>query len=114
LDNQPEQALASFRRTRIVEFSLAGQAKAEYSLGHLAASQRLLERLIGEHGTTLAAVVAGVYAWRGEKDRAFEWAERAYAQRDPGITWVKISPDFRRLRDDPRYETLLRKMSLPE
>jgi TolB-like protein/DNA-binding winged helix-turn-helix (wHTH) protein/Flp pilus assembly protein TadD len=114
LDNQPEQALASFRRTRIVEFSLAGQAKAEYSLGHLAASQRLLERLIREHGTTLAAVVAGVYAWRGEKDRAFEWAERAYAQRDPGITWVKISPDFRRLRDDPRYETLLRKMTLPE
>jgi TolB-like protein/Flp pilus assembly protein TadD len=114
LDNQPEQALATFRRTRMGELSLAGQAKAEYALGHLAASQRLLERLIGEQGTTSAAMVAGVYAWRGEKDRAFEWAERAYAQRDPGITWVKISPDFRRLRDDPRYEALLRKMTLPE
>jgi len=113
LDNQPEQALATFRRTRMGEFSLAGQAKAEYALGHLAASQRLLERLIDEHGMS-AAMVAGVYAWRGEKDRAFEWAERAYAQRDPGITWVKISPDFRRLRADPRYEALLRKMTLPE
>ena len=114
LDSQPEQALASFRRTGIQEFSLAGQAKAEYSLRHLEAAQRLLDRLIAERGNTSAASIARVYAWRGENDQAFEWAERAYARRETGITWFKLEPDFRRLRADPRNRTLLRKMTLPE
>ena len=55
-----------------------------------------------------------MYAWRGEKDHAFEWAERAYVQRDIGITWLKIDTDFRSLRGDPRYKALLRKMNLPQ
>jgi hypothetical protein len=70
--------------------------------------------LIAERGNTSAASIARVYAWRGENDQAFEWAERAYARRETGITWFKIEPDFRRLRADPRYRTLLRKMTLPE
>jgi TolB-like protein len=114
LDNQPEQALASFRQTQIAELNLAGQAKAEYSLNHLDVSQRLLEQLIVKSGKTSPGVVARVYAWRGEKTQALDWAQRAYAQRDPGLTWIKIDPNFRGLRDEPRYKALLRKMNLPE
>ena len=55
-----------------------------------------------------------MYAWRGEKNQAFEWAERACVQRDTGITWFKIDPGFRSLRADPRYKALLRKMNLPD
>lgn len=83
LENQPERALADYRQTRIEGFSLAGQAKAEYSLGHAEASQRILKRLLAvddAYGT------ARVYAWFGDKDQAFEWLERAYAHRDPGLT----------------------------
>ena len=83
LENQPERALADYRQTRIEGFSLAGQAKAEYSLGHAEASQRILKQLLAvddAYGT------ARVYAWFGDKDQAFEWLERAYAHRDPGLT----------------------------
>jgi TolB-like protein/DNA-binding winged helix-turn-helix (wHTH) protein len=114
LENEPEQALAAFRQTRIEEFRLAGQAKAEYSLQHLEVSQGVLEKLIASSGKTTSGMIARVYAWRGEKSQAFEWAERAYVQRDPGITWLKIDPDFRSLRTDPRYKALLRKMNLPD
>ena len=114
LDNQPEQALASFRQTGIEELSLGGQAKAEYTLRHTDVSQRILEQLIVKFGKTSPAHIARVYAWRGEKNQAFEWAERACAQRDTGITWFKIDPDFRSLRADPRYKALLRKMNLPD
>lgn len=55
-----------------------------------------------------------MYAWRGEKDKAFEWAERAYAERDAGLPWLKIIPEFHSLHGDPRYKALLRKMNLPE
>ena len=113
LENQPEQALASYRQTAIEAFSLSGQAKAEYSLGHGDLSQRVLEQLISRFGEASAGLVARMYAWRGDKNKAFEWAERAYVQRDAGITWLKIDPDFNSVRADPRYKDLLRKMNLP-
>jgi adenylate cyclase len=112
LENQPERALADFRQMEDESFRLGGQAKAEYSLGHIDVSQRILEELIAKKAPPFA--IAGVYAWRGEKDKAFEWAERAYVERDMGITWLKIDTDFRSLRGDARYRALVRKMKLPE
>jgi TolB-like protein/Flp pilus assembly protein TadD len=114
LENQPELALAAFRQTGIDVYSLNGLAKAEYSLRHVDASRRALETLIAKHGKASPWSISEVYAWRGENDQAFEWAERAYAQRDDGITWIKIDIDFRGLRNEPRYKALLRKMNLPE
>jgi TolB-like protein/Tfp pilus assembly protein PilF len=112
LEGQPERALAIFSQTTVTDFRLGGQAKAEYSRGHPDASQRNLDQLIAERPPSSASV-AGVYAWRGEKDEAFRWAERAYTERDVGITWLTIDFDFRGLRDDPRYKALLKKMNLP-
>jgi hypothetical protein len=57
---------------------------------------------------------AQMYAVRGDADQAFEWADRAYEQRDAGLTWIKIDPDFRRLRGDARFKALLRKLKLPD
>jgi TolB-like protein/DNA-binding winged helix-turn-helix (wHTH) protein/Flp pilus assembly protein TadD len=114
LENRPEQALAAFRQTRLEAFSLTGQAKAEYSLGHVDVSRRVLEQLIAKYGKGSAHLIAEVYAWRGEKDQALEWAERAYVQRDIGITWLEIDTAFRSLRGDARYRALLREMNLPD
>jgi serine/threonine-protein kinase len=55
-----------------------------------------------------------VFAWRGEKDRAFEWLERAYSQRDGGLSDIKVDPALNSLRTDSRYQALLRRMKLPE
>jgi len=114
LEHQPERALALFRRTPLPPFSLTGQAKAEYSLGHVDASERVLEQFIAKYGKDSPNFAARVYAWRGEKDQAFEWLERAYEVRDDGLPWLKIDTGLRSLRDDPRYKALLRKMNLPE
>jgi hypothetical protein len=114
LENQPQQALSAFLETGLEVFRLNGQAKAEYSLKHADSSTRALETLIDKYARTSPWMIAEVYAWRGEKDAAFEWAERAYEQRDDGITWLKINIDFRSLRDDTRYKALIRKLNLPE
>jgi serine/threonine-protein kinase len=55
---------------------------------------------------------ADVYAWRGDKDRAFEWLARARAQNDSGLIYVKYDPLLRKLRDDPRFEQWLRESNL--
>ena len=116
LENRPAQALSEFQHTEEPTSRLSGEARAEYSLGHREASRRALDELIADYGNRGLAdwELANVFAWRGEKDKTFEWLERAYLHKDTGLTWLKIDPDFRSLRDDPRYKALLRKMKLPE
>jgi len=58
--------------------------------------------------------IAEVHAFRGEVDLACEWLERAYAQRDGGVTELKSDRLMRGLVGDPRYKELLRKLKLPE
>ncbi|MGO8924117.1 MAG: TPR end-of-group domain-containing protein [Xanthobacteraceae bacterium] len=58
--------------------------------------------------------MATTYAYRREKDKAFEWLERAYVARDSGlVTFVFRDPLLTNLRDDPRYKAILKKMNLP-
>jgi hypothetical protein len=48
-------------------------------------------------------------------DLAFEWLERAYAQRDGGLVDIKGRPiSCAGLSGDPRYKAFLRKLKLPE
>ncbi|UCH10910.1 MAG: hypothetical protein JSU61_03220 [Fidelibacterota bacterium] len=57
---------------------------------------------------------AALYAMAGEMDQAFLWMEKAYEQRDPWIYGLKVGPLWDILRDDPRYDDLMRRMNFPE
>jgi hypothetical protein len=67
-----------------------------------------------KHAGGWAYQIGEAHAFRGEADLAFEWLERAYDQRDPGVSEIKESRMFRALNDDPRYKAFLRKLKLPE
>ncbi len=69
--------------------------------------------MIDKYAHDAAYQIAQAFAWRGEKERAFEWLERAFTQRDGGLSIVKTDPLMRNLRGDPRYAALLKKMNLP-
>lgn len=56
--------------------------------------------------------IAYICTGLGDLDRAFENLDRAVADRDPNILGLSSNPIFDRLRDDPRYRALLRKMQL--
>jgi serine/threonine-protein kinase len=94
-------------------FHLAGADLVEHDLGHSAESQKALGELIAKYAHDGAYQIAQVYAWRGDKDRAFEWLEQARVQRDGGLILLKIDPLLRKLRGDPRYTALLKKINLP-
>jgi tetratricopeptide (TPR) repeat protein len=93
---------------------LSMTAMAEHSLGHADQSQRALEALIAQFDHDCAYCVARVYAWRGEKDQAFAWLQRAFAQRDSGLTEIKYDGVVDSLRGDPRYLALMHRLNLPE
>ena len=92
---------------------LMGQALAYHALGRGQDSTAALGALIAKYGTDGAYQIAQVYAYRGESDKSFEWLERAYKQRDPGLTDMKTDPLLKSLRHDPRYTEYLKKMHLP-
>jgi len=113
LDGDPGKALALFQSHPVEWTRLFGTAIAQYSLGDDAASRRALAELIATSPEVAPFQIAQAYAWRGENDKAFEWLERAYLARDPGLCWVKSDPFLRRLHGDPRFAAFLGKMKLP-
>jgi eukaryotic-like serine/threonine-protein kinase len=61
----------------------------------------------------LPANAAVAYALAGNRDKAFEYLEKAYADRDDEITAVIRFPAFDNVKSDPRWPALLHKLSLP-
>ena len=92
---------------------LTGEPLAYYALGRREESDGALKQLIATYQNDCAFQIAEVYAYRGETDKAFEWLDRAYRQRDPGAPELKTDPLMRSLRQDQRYTELLKKMRLP-
>ena len=91
-----------------------GLAVVYYALGRRAESDAALARTLHEFGVSAPADMATVYAYRHERDRAFEWLDRAVAVRDPNLIWVRDDPLYRSLHDDARWKAFLRKMNLQE
>ncbi len=112
VEGKPAEALAISQRSTNEVFRLAGMAEAQHDLGREKEAQQALDQLIAKWGHAGAYQIAQVFAWRGERDRAFVWLERAVKQRDGGLINVKVDPAFRGLRGDPRYRELLKKINL--
>ena len=93
---------------------LSGLPLVFHALGRRGESDAALAALKDKYAGDSAFQIAEVHAFRGEADLAFEWLERAYAQRDGGVSEIKGDRFMRGLVDDPRYKAFLRKLKLPE
>jgi TolB-like protein/Tfp pilus assembly protein PilF len=109
-----EEAIAEALREADEGFRLWALAILHHAQGHRAASDEALRDLIEKYSEDSALQIAEVHAARGEADAAFEWLERAYAQRDPGLAEMRPSPRFRSLHGDPRWSAFLKKFGLEE
>ena len=58
--------------------------------------------------------IATFYAKLGRDDEALKWLEKGYEERDFRMTLVSVAFEFDRLRSDPRFRELVRRMGLPE
>jgi TolB-like protein/DNA-binding winged helix-turn-helix (wHTH) protein/Flp pilus assembly protein TadD len=58
--------------------------------------------------------IAIIYAYRGDRDLAMQWLERAYTQHDPELPELLCEYFLKNLVLDPRFTAFKRKMNLPE
>jgi len=114
IEGNATEALATFRQVSDEELHLWGVAMTEHTLGHAKESQQALDQFIANGGQARAYGIAEIYAWRGEKDKAFEWLDRAYQQRNSDLYDFRNDATLASLRGDPRFAAMLRKMNLPE
>jgi TolB-like protein/tetratricopeptide (TPR) repeat protein len=112
-EGKPAAALERFDQHPQPVVRSYGRAMALHSLGRAQESQQALDELIASNGQDGAYQVAQVFAWRADRDQAFEWLERARSQHDTGLRAVKYDRLLRALRGDARYTVFLQKLSLP-
>jgi adenylate cyclase len=89
-------------------------AVAYWALGRKAEADAALRTTVATQADSNAYQVAWVYAYRGDRDEAFKWLERAYAQKDPCLYSIKGEPMLTNLEADARYKAFLHKMNLSE
>src|SRR5438552_2709728 len=87
---------------------------ARWGQKRVAESDAALAELTKNDSETAAYQIAEVYAYRGDKDKAFEWLERARRQRDPGLGNLRRDPLVENLHSDPRWNAFLRTMGLAD
>jgi tetratricopeptide (TPR) repeat protein len=113
LEGNPEAALAELQQ-ETPAFSLKGLALANHALNRHAESDAALARLVSEGATIAPMSIAQTYAFRGQIEEAFEWLERAIAQKEISTNYIKGDPLLSPIVADPRYARCLRIMNLPE
>jgi adenylate cyclase len=114
LHGQPQLALREIQLETIEGVREVGLAVAYHALRRNAESDAAMRAAERTAGDAFPFQLACAYAYRGDSNAAFGWMEKAYAQRDYYLQYIKANPWAANLKDDPRYKAFLRKMNLPE
>ncbi len=106
-----KQALAMDPTDRRFLGPLAG---AHARLGNQDQALTILKELKErDQSQDVATSIAQVYIGLDDKDRAFEWLEKAYQRRSDLLARLKVAPMYFALRSDPRYAELVRRIGFP-
>lgn len=109
-----EEALEELRRTPDVD-----QAELGYALGvagHTEEARKLLADLQKRARTGYVPPYdfALIYTGLDDREATFEWLEKARVEKDSRLVTIKIHPRYKKLRNDPRFHALLRRMGLAQ
>jgi TolB-like protein/Tfp pilus assembly protein PilF len=94
-------------------FQDAALALARQIGGDRTAADAALRTLIEKDADSSAFLIAEIYALRNDANATFEWLDRAWSNRDPGILNLHFDPFILRVKDDPRFASFCRKVGLP-
>lgn len=113
-DEAIAEVQTAVRLSKESTMSLAVLGHAYASAGRAREARRLLATLMRRARSQYVPSywIALVHVGLGDRDRAFEWLERANRERSAWLAWIKVEPRFDSLRSDPRFPLLLRRLKL--
>ena len=82
-------------------------------LGRHADAEATLSKLKVALGDTSAYQCATIYAQWGQRAKALEWLETALRLRDPGLIYLKTDPLMDPIRQEPRFQKVMRELKFP-
>ena len=57
--------------------------------------------------------MAGLLVALGEEDDALDTLEKAFEEHQGSVVWINVEPKLDPLRDEPRFQALVRRLNLP-
>jgi adenylate cyclase len=113
--NIPE-ASAEFQKARTLDDLPWYRASLGYTsalLGDRAKAGQILGELedLSRQRYVSPANVAAVYVGLGEKEKALDWLDKAFEDRDPVFWWIKSDQLYDSVRNEPRFQALMQKIS---
>jgi adenylate cyclase len=109
-----EKALIQLEKCKDPFWNLYRKCMVVYALGDIKEADFLLQSFLDDFGENSQPNIAHVYAFRGEIDNAFKWLEISYDNRDQSLFEILNYPEFENLWGDPRWNTFINKLGLPE
>jgi TolB-like protein/Tfp pilus assembly protein PilF/predicted Ser/Thr protein kinase len=84
--------------------------------GYQGALQRVAEMLIARSRTTYVTPwqIGTLYTRAGKNKEALDYLEKAYEAHDPNCIYLGVDPIFDVLRNEPRFQDILRQMKFPQ
>jgi TolB-like protein/Tfp pilus assembly protein PilF len=113
LSGDAKAALAAARQESPGPWQDLALALAQQFSGDSTAAETALKNAIDKNATLAPYQIAEVYALRNDVDKTFEWLDRAWAARDPGVEYLLTDPLILRFRNDPRFAAFCKKAGLP-
>jgi DNA-binding winged helix-turn-helix (wHTH) protein/TolB-like protein/Flp pilus assembly protein TadD len=108
-----EEAMAEFRqRTTPTPGSFGDPGMAYAQAGRRSEARKEIEKLqqLSQQRYVPPYDLAVIYASLDDRDKAFEWLERAYRDRSQRMVYLQQDPALDKLRSDPRYKQLARRL----
>jgi hypothetical protein len=110
---RPQDALPEVKRVLSDSLRTYLYAITYAAIGQEKQSDAALKEPIAKYSTHDSVEVASVYAFRNQRDEAFKWLDRAYAQHEDNLAGINMWPELKNLHRDPRYSAFLKKIHLP-
>jgi serine/threonine-protein kinase len=112
IDNMEQALTLSPGNTEFIW--MLGHAYA--AAGKTAEARKILDELhvLAKKRYVLPYGFALIHTGLGENDKAMEWLEIAYQDRNPWMVYLQVESRLDPLRSDPRFQDLLRRMNFPE
>ena len=116
LEGEYENAIAVASKPESDDPYLIAAIGAAYARwGKRAEAEKVIETLLERSKQSYIPpyAVCGIYIALGEKQKALDWLEKSYENREDAMLWLNSDPVLDDLRSEPRFHDLVQRVGLP-